>query len=206
MSAPLPMRPFMLADTPRLQDLYAQAIEELTQDEYDEDQRLAWMTRAADAETFAERLGNNLTILVDQGNDILGFASLRGNKEIDDWAVNLVGFCLMISQALLVEAFMHLPAVYVMTKMPFFGDAAERVARSSVEIVVYGYTEAIVMATIAFYAATDAIEAHREFRAQEDAMLEARRVKNFSLHGEASDICNKQTIAPGITIESCIGR
>lgn len=83
MSAPLPMRPFMLADTPRLQDLYAQAIEELTQDEYDEDQRLAWMTRAADAETFAERLGNNLTILVDQGNDILGFASLKGNKEID---------------------------------------------------------------------------------------------------------------------------
>ena len=138
---------------------------------------------------------------VTEGADIL-----RGNKEIDDWAVNLVGFCLMISQALLVEAFMHLPAVYVMTKMPFFGDAAERVARSSVEIVVYGYTEAIVMATIAFYAATDAIEAHREFRAQEDAMLEARRVKNFSLHGEASDICNKQTIAPGITIESCIGR
>ena len=83
MSAPLPMRPFMLADTPRWQDLYAQAIEELTQDEYDEDQRLAWMTRAADAETFAERLGNNLTILVDQGNDILGFASLKGNKEID---------------------------------------------------------------------------------------------------------------------------
>ncbi|MFV0368581.1 MAG: GNAT family N-acetyltransferase [Hyphomicrobiaceae bacterium] len=83
MSAPLPMRPFMLADTPRLQDLYAQAIEELTQDDYDEDQRLAWMKRAADAEEFAQRLNNNLTILVDQDGDILGFASLKGNKEID---------------------------------------------------------------------------------------------------------------------------
>lgn len=79
----LPMRPFMLADTPRLQDLFAQSIEELTQDEYDEDQRIAWITRAADAETFAKRLGGNLTILVEQDGDILGFASLKDNKEID---------------------------------------------------------------------------------------------------------------------------
>lgn len=79
----LPMRPFMLADTPRLQDLFAQAIEELTQDEYDEEQRLAWITRAADAETFAERLGSNLTILVEQDGEIHGFASLAANKEID---------------------------------------------------------------------------------------------------------------------------
>ncbi len=83
MSAPLPMRPFLIADTPRLQDLFAQSIEELTQDEYDEDQRLAWITRAADAEAFANRLGSNLTILVEQDGEILGFASLAGNKEID---------------------------------------------------------------------------------------------------------------------------
>lgn len=79
----LPLRPYLLADTPRLQDLYAQAIEELTQDEYDEEQRLAWIERAADAQGFAERLGRNVTILVEQGGEILGFASLSGNAEID---------------------------------------------------------------------------------------------------------------------------
>lgn len=82
-AAALPMRPFLIADTPRLQDLFAQSIEELTQDEYDEDQRLAWITRAADAEAFAKQLGANLTILVEQDGEILGFASLKGNKEID---------------------------------------------------------------------------------------------------------------------------
>jgi putative acetyltransferase len=79
----LPMRPFLLADTPRLQDLFAQSIEELTRDEYDEDQRLAWITRAADAEAFAKRLRANVTILVEQDGEILGFASLAGNNEID---------------------------------------------------------------------------------------------------------------------------
>ena len=83
MSARLPMRPYLIADTPRLQDLFAQAIDELTQEEYDEDQRLAWITRAADAESFAKRLGSNITILVEQSGEILGFASLSGGKEID---------------------------------------------------------------------------------------------------------------------------
>ncbi len=71
-----PMRPFLLADTPRLQDLYAQSIEELTADDYDEDQRMAWIERAADAEAFAARLSKALTILVEVEGDILGFASL----------------------------------------------------------------------------------------------------------------------------------
>lgn len=79
----LPLRPFLLADTPRLQDLFAQAIEELTQDEYDEEQRLAWIERAADAQAFAERLAKNVTILIEQAGEILGFASLAGNAEID---------------------------------------------------------------------------------------------------------------------------
>lgn len=82
-AASLPMRPFMVADTPRLQDLFAQSIEELTQDDYDEDQRLAWMSRAVDAEAFAERLSANVTILVDLDGEILGFGSLKDNKEID---------------------------------------------------------------------------------------------------------------------------
>lgn len=79
----LPLRPFLIADTPRLQDLYAQAIEELTQDEYTDEQRLAWIERAADGQAFAERLGKGITILVEQDGEILGFASLAGKSEID---------------------------------------------------------------------------------------------------------------------------
>lgn len=82
-AAMLPMRPFILSDTERLQDLLAQSVEELTQDEYDDDQRLAWISAAADAEAFAARLKGNVTILVEQDGEILGFASLKNNREID---------------------------------------------------------------------------------------------------------------------------
>jgi putative acetyltransferase len=72
-----PLRPFLASDTERLQDLYAQSIEELTADDYDEDQRIAWIERAADAQAFATRLAKAITILVEVDGDILGFASLR---------------------------------------------------------------------------------------------------------------------------------
>ena len=84
MSKPYPLRPFLVADTPRLQDLYAQSIEELTQDDYDEEQRLAWISRAADGAQFAERLQDGTTLLVEVDGELLGFASLtRDNAHID---------------------------------------------------------------------------------------------------------------------------
>ncbi|MFV0296858.1 MAG: GNAT family N-acetyltransferase [Hyphomicrobiaceae bacterium] len=78
-----PLRPFLPADTVRVQDLLAQSIEGLTQDDYDEDQRLAWMSRAADAAAFARRLTDNVTLLVERDGELLGFASLKDGKEID---------------------------------------------------------------------------------------------------------------------------
>ncbi len=77
------MRPFLPADTIALQDLYAQSIEELTADDYNEDQRLAWISRAADPVAFAKRLSENLTLIVEREGEALGFASLKGNTEID---------------------------------------------------------------------------------------------------------------------------
>ncbi len=56
MQTSYPLRPFMPADTMALRDLFAQSIEELTAEDYNEDQRLAWVTAAEDAEAFAERL------------------------------------------------------------------------------------------------------------------------------------------------------
>lgn len=83
MSGSYPLRPFLASDTRRLQDLYAQSIEELTQDDYDEDERVAWASKAADMVAFAERLGANTTLLIEMDAEIFGFASLKDDKEID---------------------------------------------------------------------------------------------------------------------------
>lgn len=79
-----PLRPFLPADTSRLQDLYAQSVEELTQDDYDEDQRLAWIARAADGGAFAARLARNTTLLVELDGELLGFASLTPDNATVD--------------------------------------------------------------------------------------------------------------------------
>lgn len=78
-----PLRPFLPADTAALQDLFAQSIEELTQDDYDEEQRLAWIEQAEDAAAFAKRLGAATTLIVQVEGEHLGFASLKDNKILD---------------------------------------------------------------------------------------------------------------------------
>lgn len=79
MMATYPLRPFLPADTLALRDLFAQSIEELTQDEYDEDQRLAWMAQAEDAAAFAKSLAGMTTLVVHASGEYLGFASLKDN-------------------------------------------------------------------------------------------------------------------------------
>lgn len=83
MSDDFPLRPFLPTDTMPLRELFAQSIEELTSDDYDEDQRLAWMSAAEDAEQFAQRLAGALTLVVHMDGQYLGFASLKDNKTID---------------------------------------------------------------------------------------------------------------------------
>jgi len=78
-----PLRPFMPADTMVLRDLYAQSIEELTAEDYTEDQRLAWIARAEDAEAFADRLEAMVTLIVQVDGEYLGFASLKNNTVLD---------------------------------------------------------------------------------------------------------------------------
>lgn len=84
MSTPnYPLRPFLPGDTMALRELFAQSIEELTAEDYDEDQRVAWAATAADAEAFAKRLGEMVTLVVQLGGEYAGFASLRDNKTFD---------------------------------------------------------------------------------------------------------------------------
>ena len=78
-----PLRPFMPADTVALRELFAQSIEELTQDDYDEEQRIAWAAQAADAQAFAKRLASMVTLVVQIAGEYAGFASLKDNKVLD---------------------------------------------------------------------------------------------------------------------------
>ncbi len=78
-----PLRPFLPADTLELRELFAASIEELTQEDYSEDQRAAWASAAEDAVAFAERLGSMTTLVVQAHGAYLGFASLKDNAVID---------------------------------------------------------------------------------------------------------------------------
>ncbi len=77
------LRPFLPSDTNALRDLFAQSIEELTQDSYDEAQRAAWIEAAEDATAFGQRLAAGVTLIVGAGGQLQGFATLKGNTEID---------------------------------------------------------------------------------------------------------------------------
>lgn len=79
----IPLRPYVPADALALRELFAQSVEELTQDDYDEDQRIAWVAQAEDAQAFAGRLGSQLTLVVQRDGEYAGFASLKDNSVLD---------------------------------------------------------------------------------------------------------------------------
>lgn len=83
MSDEYPLRPFLPADTMALRDLFAQSIDELTTDDYDEDQRIAWASSAEDAAEFRARLAEALTLVIQLDGEYLGFGTLKDNKTID---------------------------------------------------------------------------------------------------------------------------
>ena len=82
MSAPA-LRPYLPADAEALSRIFRAAVEELTVDDYDEDQRAAWASRADDEEAFAQNLASMLTLVAMLDGQIAGFASLRGKDVIE---------------------------------------------------------------------------------------------------------------------------
>lgn len=77
------LRPFLKEDAGMLAEIMCASIEELTQADYDEDQRLAWISVLEDGDAFVKRLSEQLTILAIVEGEIVGFASLRGKDELD---------------------------------------------------------------------------------------------------------------------------
>ena len=78
-----PLRPYLPEDAMVLRELFAASVEELMQDDYDEDQRAAWVSIAEDEEQFTERLAGQLTLVVEVEGEHMGFATLKDNTILD---------------------------------------------------------------------------------------------------------------------------
>src|SRR6185437_7111348 len=59
------------------------AIEELTGDDYSEEQQEAWAASADDEQQFGKRLAGELTLIATLHGSPVGFASLKNNSHID---------------------------------------------------------------------------------------------------------------------------
>lgn len=77
------MRPYLAGDVMILRELFAASVEELMQDDYDENQRAAWVSIAEDEVEFQVRLGEQLTLVVEVEGEQMGFVSLKDNSVLD---------------------------------------------------------------------------------------------------------------------------
>jgi len=77
------LRPYLPADVKRCAEIFRSSIEELAAEDYDEDQREAWASRADDEAGFGARLSGGLTLLALIDGAVAGFASLKGPDQID---------------------------------------------------------------------------------------------------------------------------
>ena len=82
MTAPT-LRPYLPDDAEVLAHIFRAAIETLTVDDYDEDQRVAWAERADDEEEFGKHLASMLTLVASLDGEVAGFASLRGKDAVE---------------------------------------------------------------------------------------------------------------------------
>jgi putative acetyltransferase len=77
------LRPYLPGDARRCAEIFRSSIAELAADDYDDDQREAWASRADDEQVFGARLGGALTLLAMIDGAAAGFATLKGADEID---------------------------------------------------------------------------------------------------------------------------
>lgn len=77
------LRPFLPADAPLLAAIFVASIHELTSDDYSEEQQEAWASAADDEAGFGKRLASELTLIATLQGAPVGFASLKGNDQID---------------------------------------------------------------------------------------------------------------------------
>lgn len=77
------LRPYLPIDAPILAAIFRASVEELTGDDYDEEQQEAWASFADDEDDFAARLGERLTLIATLEKSPVGFIALEGNDKLD---------------------------------------------------------------------------------------------------------------------------
>jgi putative acetyltransferase len=77
------LRPFLIADASIAAAIFVAAIQELTGDDYSEEQQEAWAASADDEGQFGQRLAGELTLIATLHGSPVGFASLKNNSHID---------------------------------------------------------------------------------------------------------------------------
>ena len=76
------LRPMLPRDVSVLAVIFLASIEDLTAEDYDENQRLAWSAAADDEATFGKRLGVWLTLVATVRGAPVGFVALEGREKI----------------------------------------------------------------------------------------------------------------------------
>ncbi len=76
-------RPYLPADADRCAAIFRDAIEVSAAADYDDDQRAAWAAGADDEAAFGARLAAELTIVATLDGFVVGFASLKGQDQLD---------------------------------------------------------------------------------------------------------------------------
>jgi len=77
------LRPYLPADVAVLADIFRASIEELTGDDYSQEQQEAWASAADDLTTFASKLKAQLTLVATMNGSPVGFIALEGADKID---------------------------------------------------------------------------------------------------------------------------
>lgn len=79
----LSMRPMLPEDVPLLAEIFRASVEELTGEDYSDNQIEAWMSAADDEAAFGKALGAQLTLIATIEGAPVGFASLKNNELVD---------------------------------------------------------------------------------------------------------------------------
>lgn len=77
------LRPYLPADAGIAADIFRASIEELTGDDYSQEQQQAWASAADDLTTFAAKLKSQLTLVATMNGSPVGFIALEGTDKID---------------------------------------------------------------------------------------------------------------------------
>lgn len=77
------LRPYLAEDAEIVAALFVASVEQLTADDYSEEQQDAWTSAAEDLEKFAAKLAGELTLIATLDGAAVGFASLKGADHID---------------------------------------------------------------------------------------------------------------------------